>query len=415
MLRMERLASALLIVVCCGSLALNAQTAFEWIPRAPYPGTGYMGAFTFVLDGKGYVAGGYNGSNAVAEVWMYDPETDEWMARQSLPSARRHGTSWTMNGKGYVVCGFNGSSVRTNTLYEYDPVTDTWNVRAPLPGEARYGSHGFAIGSNGYVGGGNIGSASGPFLSDMWRYDSANNDWVEIEGIPGLPRYGATSWVVAGKGYVQGGCASNMDFTTQLWQFDPTTSEWSLKPPRPGDGLSYTIVMAFPYTAVVACGKDDFDLNNFEAYHYVPGSNVWSSVPDYPGQSGWSGIGFGIDERSFGGLGARIIPSSGYFNDFWELVKIDQNGILDSEPGHLTLVSYPIPASDGWISFLVKGTLLQGRYTLEVTDGLGRKLLRSSYASGEWVDIAGIPSGQYATCLLQEQAEVARGKLVVLR
>ena len=181
MLRMERLASALLIVVCCGSLALNAQTVFEWIPRAPYPGTGYMGAFTFVLDGKGYVAGGYNGSNAVAEVWMYDPETDEWMARQSLPSARRHGTSWTMNGKGYVVCGFNGSSVRTNTLYEYDPVTDTWNVRAPLPGEARYGSHGFAIGSNGYVGGGNIGSASGPFLSDMWRYDSANNDWVEIE------------------------------------------------------------------------------------------------------------------------------------------------------------------------------------------------------------------------------------------
>lgn len=412
---MERLASALFAALCFGSLALNAQTAFEWIPRAPYPGTGYMGAFTFVLDGKGYVAGGYNGSNAVAEVWMYDPETDVWMTRQSLPSARRHGTSWTMNGKGYVVCGFNGSSVRTNTLYEYDPVTDTWNVRAPLPGEARYGSHGFAIGSNGYVGGGNIGSASGPFLSDMWRYDSANNDWVEIEGIPGLPRYGATSWVVAGKGYVQGGCASNMDFSTQLWQFDPTTSEWSLKPPRPGEGLSYTIVMAFPYTAVVACGKDDLDLNNFEAYHYVPSANVWSSVPDYPGQSGWSGIGFGIGDRTFGGLGATIMPSSGYFNDFWELVKIDAIGMEDRNHGRLSLLPFPVPASGDLVSFHVDGVLAQGLYDLEVINVLGQHMLSSSYRSGDWVDITSIGSGQYTTRLMQGPTEVARGKLVVLR
>lgn len=391
---------------------LSAQD-FAWVPRASYPGTGTMGAFTFVLGGKGYVAGGYNGSSATSALWCYDPATNTWSQRASLPSARRHGTSWTLNGKGYVVCGFNGSNQRTNTVLEYDPVADSWTTRTPLPADARYGSHGFAIGQHGYVGGGNIGSASGPFLSDMWRYNSANDTWTSITGVPGSARYGATAWAINGKGYVQGGCLTSLSFTTQLWEFDPQDMTWTSRTPRPGDGLSYTMVMTFPYSAVVACGKDDADINNYEAFDYNPAANVWAAIPDYPGESGWSGASFGIGDRTFGGLGARIIPQWAYFNDFWELVKTDDVGMEDPSGRVGRLTAFPSICSEGQVRLFHESGFVRGRSEVELVDASGRVLFRDRFTHGGSIDLAGTASGPLFVRLVRDGHVLATGRFIV--
>jgi|GEM_PF-1400056 N-acetylneuraminic acid mutarotase len=409
--------SLLLLVL---SLALNLHTNsnaqdFDWVPRASYPGTGRMGAFTFVLDGKGYVAGGYNGSSAVAELWCYDPLTDTWSQRASLPSARRHGTSWTLNGRGYVVCGFGPTNQKTNTVLEYDPRTNTWATKTPLPADARYGSHGFAIGQYGYVGGGNIGSATGPFLSDMWRYNSLSDTWSAIPGIPGAERYGATSWVIDGKGYVQGGCLPSMSFTTQLWEFDPADWSWTSKTPRPGDGLSYTMAMSFLYSAVVACGKDDADYNNFQAFHYHPAANQWTAIPNYPGESGWGGASFTIGDRVFGGLGARIIPQWQYFNDFWELVKIDDVGVDEEFGNRSALRVHPSVCAEGGVHIFHEHGPQVGEAVVELVDASGRVLMRTPFVDGRYIDVSSLAAGTVAVRIVHEGRTMATGRFVVAR
>lgn len=406
--------SAFLPLALLISSVVPAQD-FEWVPRASYPGSGTMGAFTFVLNGKGYVAGGYNGSSATAALWCYDPLSNSWSQRASLPSARRHGTSWTLNGKGYVVCGFGPSNQRVNTVLEYDPVTDSWATKTPLPSDARYGSHGFAIGQHGYVGGGNIGSASGPFLTDMWRYNSSNDTWTSIPGIPGSARYGATSWAINGKGYVQGGCLTSSSFTTQLWEFDPAELTWTSRLPRPGDGLSYTMVMTFPYSAVVACGKDDNDYNNYQAFDYNPAANLWAAIPNYPGQSGWSGASFGIGDRTFGGLGARIIPQWQYFNDFWELVKVDDVGVEEVAGLGGRLSIHPSLCMEGEVRvYHENGSRLKDA-EIELIDAAGRVLVRRRFTQGEIVDVSSMAQGTFGVRLLYEGQIFATGRFVVIR
>ncbi len=394
---MEHIRNARCCLSFCVALTtvlVHGQGDFQWEQRADYPGQGRMGAFTFVADGKGYVAGGYNTGTTVSELWAYDPIADSWVQKQSMPAARRHGHSWSIGGKGYVVCGFNASGVGTNTLFEYDPVLDSWSVRASLPAQGRYGPHGFALGDHGYVGGGCIGSASGPYLSDMWRYDVTTDEWSAAIGVPGLPRYGATSWTINGYGYVQGGKDSSQDFTTELWRYDPIGGAWSSEPPRPGVGLSYTMVMAFPYEAVVACGKDELDLNNYEAFNYVPSLDLWIPIPDYPGMSGWSGASFGIGARTFGGLGAKLAPQSGYFNDFWELVKINDVAVEEVDGESVGLRVIPSLCSGDEIRLSVVGTSLSPAAGYRIMDATGRELSRGKIGNG-LLDISALPSGSY--------------------
>ena len=152
-------------------MPVQGQVAFEWEQRASLPASGRWGAFTFEIDGKGYVAGGGNGSMVFSELWRYDPVSDTWEQRASMPGPRRHGVAWSIKGKGYVACGQITTNTFSNSLWDYDPDADARTVKASLPSQARYGAHGFGRNGQGYLGGGNYGSDLGPYLTDFWRYD----------------------------------------------------------------------------------------------------------------------------------------------------------------------------------------------------------------------------------------------------
>jgi hypothetical protein len=64
---------------------------------------------------------------------VYDPATDTWTTKASMPTAREMAGVGVLNGQLYVVGGMQGNS---NTVYDaneaYDPVTDTWTLKAPM-------------------------------------------------------------------------------------------------------------------------------------------------------------------------------------------------------------------------------------------------------------------------------------------
>jgi N-acetylneuraminic acid mutarotase len=69
---------------------------------------------------------------------VYDPATNRWTSKTPLPRARWGAANAVLNGKLYVMGGVRPDSVtaQRDTLREtivYDPATDKWTVRASLP------------------------------------------------------------------------------------------------------------------------------------------------------------------------------------------------------------------------------------------------------------------------------------------
>jgi N-acetylneuraminic acid mutarotase len=100
-------------------------------------------AVAAVVNGKIYVIGGaaiHPGSSepslqpakphrSVGTVEEYDPKTNSWAQRSSMPTARNHAAIGAVNNKIYVIGGRLGSAFiftasNTNVVEEYDPAID---------------------------------------------------------------------------------------------------------------------------------------------------------------------------------------------------------------------------------------------------------------------------------------------------
>jgi N-acetylneuraminic acid mutarotase len=99
-----------------------------WVTRRQAPHFHRRGAAA-VIDGKLYVAGGFNGSQPVAYLDVYDPTTNTWRTLASIPTGG--GASGApLHGQFYVVVqGFDGTSP-DHHLYAYNRVTNQWKAKA---------------------------------------------------------------------------------------------------------------------------------------------------------------------------------------------------------------------------------------------------------------------------------------------
>lgn len=125
-------------------------------------------AVAATVNGKIYVIGGaamHPGSKeaalyptrphrSVGTVEEYDPKTNSWSERSSMPTARNHAAVGAVNNKIYVIGGRLGSAFiftasNTNVVEEYDPATDQWGlVRARMPTERSGGAWGSTTGAS---------------------------------------------------------------------------------------------------------------------------------------------------------------------------------------------------------------------------------------------------------------------------
>lgn len=80
-----------------------------WVRRADFPGRIIFSPASFVIDNKGYVAGGGE------ECWAYDPVTDSW-TQQAFIRNIIAGRAFAINNKGYFLTGAGGGG-STNSNY----------------------------------------------------------------------------------------------------------------------------------------------------------------------------------------------------------------------------------------------------------------------------------------------------------
>ncbi len=172
--------------------------------------------------------------------YEYDPATDKWTKKASMPRKAHHAALATYKGKIYVCGGFvppentnvplGGAWQPIDNAWEYDPAADSWRSLAPLPGK-RGSAVAVETGGKIYVIGGattvegskepwtlSSGAATSPqsvspfftffgparVLSTNDVYDPATNKW-ETRRPMSVPRNHAFAAAVNGKIYVIGG------------------------------------------------------------------------------------------------------------------------------------------------------------------------------------------------------------------
>ena len=96
-------------------------------------------------NGKLYVIGGWGEGKARGANYEYDPATDKWTKKKSMPRPAHHAALAAANGKIYVCGGFvapektpvpiGAAWEPIDDVWEYDPAADSWKALAPLPGK----------------------------------------------------------------------------------------------------------------------------------------------------------------------------------------------------------------------------------------------------------------------------------------
>ena len=197
--------------------------ADSWRALAPMP-TPRGGAVAATVAGKIYVLGGgsvHPGQKVVGLTGtvphralitneMYDPATNRWETRMTMPTPRNHAAIGVANNKIYVIGGrvasvFVVPSNNVDVVEEYDPATDSWGAsKARMPiatSGAAFGSYRGKI----YVAGGESQNPEGlTAYRALQEYDAAANRWTLLASMP-LPRNGPAGAVVGSRFHVVSG------------------------------------------------------------------------------------------------------------------------------------------------------------------------------------------------------------------
>jgi N-acetylneuraminic acid mutarotase len=217
-----------------------------------------------------------SGSKTVNQAGTYG--TQGTAAPSNVPGAREHAVSWIdSSGKLWLFGGYAYDSAgypgQLNDLWRYDPtiLNWTWVSGSSMANQAgSFGTQGTPAPSNvpgarkgavswldsggklwlfgglGYYEAGNFGS-----LNDLWNYDPTTLEWTWVSGsdsgdqigtygtqgtpdssnVPGA-RLGAVSWIdPQGRLWLFGGygydSAGTKGWLNDLWNYDPTTLEWT--------------------------------------------------------------------------------------------------------------------------------------------------------------------------------------------
>jgi N-acetylneuraminic acid mutarotase len=191
-----------------------------WTAKAMFPGAARGSAFSFVLNGKGYVGGGSAASGILNDLWVYDPVANTWTQKNNIGCGARFAcASFSIDNYAYVGTGRDGSSNYLNDLWQYDPETDNWIQKMSVPGSVRWYATGFSMYNYGYIGTGHNGNST--YLSDFYQYDPLTNSWTSMPSLTGGSRAIAISFSIDNKGYLGTGEISGSSDSYDFWEFTP--------------------------------------------------------------------------------------------------------------------------------------------------------------------------------------------------
>ncbi len=297
-----------------------------WIPKTPIP-TPRHGLAVGVVNGILYAVGGqiaHTGVGGYTEflstVEAYDPSTNSWTTKASMPTPRGGLTVGVVDGILYALGGYGSQTKPTlDTMDAYDPVRNTWTAEASMP-TARGGvAVGVARGKLYAVGG--WGTTTGP-TGLVEAYDPLTNRWTVKAPMPS-PRVALGVGVVNGILYAVGGACCNPGHGSRILgtveAYDPATNTWTTKAPMPTPRYYLAVGVANEILYVVGGHKGSggnaptttetgyaTTVGVVEAYD--PSKNVWTAKAPLPGNTNFVSLG-SVNGILYAVGGAKWVPA----------------------------------------------------------------------------------------------------------
>lgn len=339
-----------------GGLANNYLYAYNikddtWERKSDVPskGTHLAWAFSFSIDGKGYIIGGsyQTASDLTDEVWEYNPDDNSWTQKNDFPFGPIDGGfSFSIGKYGYVGCGFDGQYLK-NDFYKYEPSTDKWETLPQFPGGPVIFPASFVINNIAYAG---TGDQAETEIRDFWSYNPNENKWSRQADFPGLPRQTAIGYSLENMGYIGGGMSSYSINRQDFWQYNPENDEWKQ--------------------------LENANLNYF--------NTAWS-------------VGFTIENYFFYGTGVNF-PDFLYSNKFYKRNFSQLINNLEDDNNHFEMFIYPNPFKD---ILYINNKITHGN-KLVIFDLLGNEVYRKENVSS-YVNLSHLKKGIYFVQLFNNE------------
>ncbi|MCX6011838.1 MAG: IPT/TIG domain-containing protein, partial [Chloroflexi bacterium] len=274
-----------LIAILFG-LSVNSSAQMNtWKEKADIPQFARTFLSTATLNGKIYVMGGYYDIGVTAQVEEYDPITNNWVSKASMPEARDCAPTLVLDNKIYVFGGLVEPDLYALSRIDvYDPITDTWKTIGDMPSPG-CGMAVSIVNGKIYVMGGyyDIG-----VTAQVEEYDPVTDIWTKKSDMP-TPRVlyydTSSSPVVNGKIYIIGGTTKSYPQvpSSAVEEYDPVTDTWARKADMPvpkwGFGISEVNGKIF-----VIGGMGDRSIGTIyqTVEMYNPSTDTWTKKADMP-------------------------------------------------------------------------------------------------------------------------------------
>lgn len=204
-------------------------------------------------------------------------------------------------------------------IWKYTPSSNNWTKIKDYPGGLRIEPVLFGIGSKLYMGLGDISNGRVNYCQlDFWAYDTRTEDWTRICDYPREDYAVMTAFSYGGKGYV-----STVSDKAAVFEYDPSSNNWTRKSDFPGAGLGRTLTCVVGNRVFMFGGvflkESEPPLSNY-LWEYHVDSDSWFRHADFPGTGRWAPVGFAIGGNLYAGHGSESGSSENSLvpvDDFW--------------------------------------------------------------------------------------------------
>jgi N-acetylneuraminic acid mutarotase len=328
---------------------------------------------------------------------------DSWAQKADVPTGglvgREEVSGFSIGNKGYIGPGLGNDTTPpttgmtfNNSFWEYDPGTNLWTQKTTLPSTPRRMYVGFAINGKGYFGTGQYGVSR----DDFWEYDPGSDSWTQKANLTGGARYHAAGFSLLGKGYIGTGDDGFNNLYDDFWEYDPLTNIWTQKADYPSDSVAGAACFGIDSVGKGYIGTGFLYVSGMtnSFYEYDPVSNTWTPRATFPGGIRISASGFSINFKGYFSCGRP--PSGTLYTDLWEYTPPTPVGINDASVSSVSI--YPNPSNG---IFQINSSLQKGE--VEIYSVKGEKVFSSLITnSSTTINLSTQPAGIYFVRVMAE-------------
>ncbi|MEM3493455.1 MAG: kelch repeat-containing protein [Thermoplasmata archaeon] len=272
---------------------------------------------TYIQNVGVVVHGGYDGTNHLADLWVYNFSANLWVPKYAPPSPRYGYASVAIPSRNAMFLFGGYGWYYTGDTWIYYFTNNTWvNITSvPSPSAREYPAlvydnvNDVVILFGGYDG--------TNYLSDTWVYDFAQNKWINrmpSTSPEGRSRAGYAFIGDNGVMLLYGGY--NGRYLPDTWIYNYSTNTWTPKIVPPSARYGYMMAYSPQQNLVVVFGGYD-TAYRADTWHYYPGNNTWVNVTGAVRPPARAYAGFTYDQNAqkfvlFGGY-----DGTSYLADTW--------------------------------------------------------------------------------------------------